>query len=54
MRKDNASQRFCVYCNTELFFECRFDNTNEVKARKQTWIEKLKDMFRKNRYYVFL
>ena len=42
MRKDNASQRFCVHCKTELFFEYRFDNTSEEKTRKQTWIKKLK------------
>lgn len=48
MRKDNATQRFCVHCGTELFFERRFENIDEAKIKKQTWIEKLKTMFRIN------
>ena len=48
MRMDSASQRFCVHCNTELFFERRFENINEEKVNTPTitWSEKIKMMFR--------
>ena len=46
MQTDYATQRYCVHCGTELFFERRFI-INDPKKNKNIWHRKLINFFMK-------